>query len=163
MDPHQPCEFYKNRIKTATCIITSFLYIYIFFLFLGQERFGNMTRVYYKEAVGAFIVFDVTRVGTFEAITKWKQDLDSKVQLPDGEKIPCVLLANKVSLLSYLFIYLFRERLWDWGNKVMASLPPLKYILKVIYTYLNTKCILYNLRKLILLDLATLRVACTQH
>jgi small GTP-binding protein len=38
----------------------------------GQERFGNMTRVYYKEAVGAFVVFDVTRVGTFEAVAKWK-------------------------------------------------------------------------------------------
>lgn len=63
----------------------------------GQERFGNMTRVYYKEAVGAFIVFDVTRSATFDAVLKWKQDLDSKVQLADGSPIPCVLLANKVS------------------------------------------------------------------
>jgi len=61
----------------------------------GQERFGNMTRVYYKEAVGAFIVFDVTRTSTFESVAKWKQDLDAKVQLPDGSPIPCVLLANK--------------------------------------------------------------------
>ncbi|XP_053966609.1 ras-related protein Rab-32B isoform X2 [Anastrepha ludens] len=61
----------------------------------GQERFGNMTRVYYKEAVGAFIVFDVTRSGTFECVSKWKEDLDSKVQLPDGSPIPCILLANK--------------------------------------------------------------------
>ncbi len=56
-----------------------------------------MTRVYYKEAVGCFIVFDVTRGSTFEAVTKWKTDLDNKVQLPDGNPVPCVLLANKVS------------------------------------------------------------------
>ncbi|KAM9315852.1 ras-related protein Rab-32 [Gastrophryne carolinensis] len=61
----------------------------------GQERFGNMTRVYYKEALGAFVVFDVTRGSTFEAITKWKSDLDSKVYLPSGGTIPAVLLANK--------------------------------------------------------------------
>ncbi|MEE6475053.1 hypothetical protein FKM82_010599 [Ascaphus truei] len=61
----------------------------------GQERFGNMTRVYYKEAVAAFVVFDVTRGSTFEAIAKWKTDLDSKVFLPNGGPIPAVLLANK--------------------------------------------------------------------
>ncbi|XP_062521005.1 ras-related protein Rab-32-like [Corticium candelabrum] len=61
----------------------------------GQERYGNMTRVYYKEAVGAFIVFDVTRASTFEAVQKWKNDLDAKVQLPDGKPVPCILLANK--------------------------------------------------------------------
>ncbi|CAG9855271.1 unnamed protein product [Phyllotreta striolata] len=61
----------------------------------GQERFGNMTRVYYKEAVGAFIVFDVTRKETFDSVVNWKADLDSKVQFPDGSKIPCVLLGNK--------------------------------------------------------------------
>ncbi|CAF1673557.1 unnamed protein product [Adineta ricciae] len=66
----------------------------------GQERFGNMTRVYYKEAVGCFIVFDVTRGSTFEAVTKWKADLDNKVQLPDGNPVPCVLLANKCDLVK---------------------------------------------------------------
>lgn len=45
----------------------------------GQERFGNMTRVYYKEAVGAFVVFDATRTEPLEAVRKWKIDLDSKV------------------------------------------------------------------------------------
>ncbi|XP_070800125.1 LOW QUALITY PROTEIN: ras-related protein Rab-38 [Pituophis catenifer annectens] len=61
----------------------------------GQERFGNMTRVYYRDAVGAFIVFDVTRPATFEAVTKWKQDLDTKLTLPNGQVVPTVLLANK--------------------------------------------------------------------
>eukprot|EP01091_Cochliopodium_minus_P005113 TRINITY_DN15092_c0_g1_i1.p1 TRINITY_DN15092_c0_g1~~TRINITY_DN15092_c0_g1_i1.p1 ORF type:complete len:217 (+),score=53.23 TRINITY_DN15092_c0_g1_i1:327-977(+) len=61
----------------------------------GQERFGNMTRVYYKEAVGAFVVFDITRVATFEAVVKWKNDIDVKVTLPDDRPIPVVLLANK--------------------------------------------------------------------
>ena len=65
----------------------------------GQERFGNMTRVYYKEAVGAFVVFDVTRVNTFEAVQKWKSDIDAKVTLPPDERpIPVVLLANKCDL-----------------------------------------------------------------
>ena len=66
-----------------------------------------MTRVYYKEAVGAFIVFDVTRTSTFESVAKWKQDLDAKVQLPDGSPIPCVLLANKVSFTRHWPLSLF--------------------------------------------------------
>lgn len=65
------------------------------FLVIGQERFGNMTRVYYREAMGAFIVFDVTRPATFEAVTKWKNDLDSKLSLPNGKPVSVVLLANK--------------------------------------------------------------------
>jgi len=64
----------------------------------GQERFGNMTRVYYKEAVGAFIVFDVSRIATFEAVAKWKADIDAKVRLPNNNPIPVVLLANKCDL-----------------------------------------------------------------
>ncbi|KAH9417303.1 rab32, member RAS oncoprotein [Dermatophagoides pteronyssinus] len=61
----------------------------------GQERFGNMTRIYYKEAVGAFLVFDVSAPSSFNAVLKWKHDLDTKVCMADGQPIPCLLLANK--------------------------------------------------------------------
>lgn len=54
-----------------------------------------MTRVYYREAMGAFIVFDVTRPASFEAVTKWKEDLDSKLTLANGKHVATVLLANK--------------------------------------------------------------------
>jgi len=57
-----------------------------------------MTRVYYKEAVGAFVVYDITRPQTFEAVQKWKNDIEHKVFLPDERPIPCVLLANKSDL-----------------------------------------------------------------
>ncbi|KAI8060459.1 P-loop containing nucleoside triphosphate hydrolase protein [Gongronella butleri] len=69
----------------------------------GQERFGNMTRVYYKGALGAFVVYDMTQPRSFEGVTKWKQDLDAKVNLPDvwgGGNIPVVLLANKSDLVQ---------------------------------------------------------------
>jgi len=66
----------------------------------GQERFGQMTRVYYKEAIGCFIVYDVTRRSTYDSAVKWKEDLDSKVRLSDGRKIPCVLLGNKCDELE---------------------------------------------------------------
>jgi len=69
----------------------------------GQERFGTMTRVYYKEAVAAFVVFDVTRITTFEAVSKWKADIDSKVTVGD-QPIPCVLLANKCDLAKEGFV-----------------------------------------------------------
>jgi len=66
----------------------------------GQERYGNMTRVYYKEAIGAFVVFDITNSGTFEAVKKWKEDMDAKVTLAEDKPIPVVLLANKCDLVK---------------------------------------------------------------
>ena len=54
-----------------------------------------MSRIFYKEAMGAFIVFDLTRAATLDAVKDWKRDLDSKVSLACGGPIPAVLLANK--------------------------------------------------------------------
>lgn len=64
--------------------------------FPGQERFTSMTRLYYRDASACVIMFDVTNATTFRNSQKWKQDLDSKLTLPNGEPVPCLLLANKV-------------------------------------------------------------------
>ncbi|XP_039555301.1 ras-related protein Rab-7L1 isoform X3 [Passer montanus] len=64
----------------------------------GQERFTSMTRLYYREASACVIMFDVTNASTFSNSHRWKQDLDSKVVLPDGSAVPCLLLANKCDL-----------------------------------------------------------------
>jgi len=55
-----------------------------------------MTHIYYKDASACLIVFDITGRPSFDAVAKWKQDLDSKVHLPNGRSVPCILLANKV-------------------------------------------------------------------
>lgn len=62
----------------------------------GQERFGNMTRVYYKDADAAIIVFDLSRDSTLLGAAKWKRDLDSK--LLDIEDLPVILVGNKCDL-----------------------------------------------------------------
>jgi small GTP-binding protein len=67
----------------------------------GQERFGNMTRVYYGNAVGAIIVCDITRDSTIDAVKNWKNDIDNKITMPGTAiPIPVILLANKTDLWS---------------------------------------------------------------
>ncbi|KAL3226269.1 hypothetical protein MRX96_025178 [Rhipicephalus microplus] len=44
----------------------------------GHERFGYMTRVYYKYATAAVIVYDLSRPATLHSVLKWKADLAAK-------------------------------------------------------------------------------------
>ncbi|XP_028850014.1 ras-related protein Rab-7L1-like [Denticeps clupeoides] len=67
----------------------------------GQERFISMTRIYYKEASGCVVAFDVTNFNSFCSCINWKKDLDSKAMLPSGALVPCILLANKCDLTDW--------------------------------------------------------------
>ena len=64
----------------------------------GQERFKSVTRIYYKEAVGAVIMFDCTNQDSLNGVKDWKDDLDNKVTMSDGSLMPCLLLGNKCDL-----------------------------------------------------------------
>lgn len=54
-----------------------------------------MSRVYFKGARGALVVYDMAEESTLEGALSWKHDLDSKLVMDNGCPIPSVLLANK--------------------------------------------------------------------
>ncbi|KAF3949410.1 hypothetical protein ACB098_12G155700 [Castanea mollissima] len=41
----------------------------------GQERFRAVTSAYYRGAVGALIVYDITRTTTFDSVKRWLDEL----------------------------------------------------------------------------------------
>lgn len=76
------------------------LHFFSFFFSLGQDRFHAMARTYFRGASGCVVMFDVTNQKSFDSALEWKHELDTKVELPNGDRIPCVLLANKVGAWS---------------------------------------------------------------
>ena len=60
----------------------------------GQEAFQAITRTYYKGAIGALLVYDITRKETFDHITKWLNE----VKLNGSKDICCILIGNKKDL-----------------------------------------------------------------
>jgi len=60
----------------------------------GQERFRAITRGYYRGAVGALVVYDITRGASFRNVEKWLQELHEHA---DAD-IVIMLVGNKTDL-----------------------------------------------------------------
>jgi small GTP-binding protein len=60
----------------------------------GQEAFQAITRTYYKGAVGALLVYDITRRETFTHIEKWLEE----VKTNSSKNIVIILIGNKKDL-----------------------------------------------------------------
>ena len=60
----------------------------------GQEAFQAITRTYYKGAVGALLVYDITRRDTFTHVTKWLEE----VKANSSKSIVIILVGNKKDL-----------------------------------------------------------------
>lgn len=61
----------------------------------GQERFSGLRSLYYKGAKGCLLVYDVTRLETFNHMEKWFDEVVSECRV-----IPMILIANKVDLAN---------------------------------------------------------------
>ncbi|GAB4327580.1 MAG: hypothetical protein Kow0069_34510 [Promethearchaeota archaeon] len=61
----------------------------------GQERFSYVRPLYYRGAMGALVLFDVTNRESFEHVPNWLEEVRENV----GE-IPMVLVGNKADLVG---------------------------------------------------------------
>ncbi|KAI5337957.1 hypothetical protein L3X38_017228 [Prunus dulcis] len=60
----------------------------------GQERYRAITSAYYRGAVGALLVYDVTRGATFENVARWLKELRDHTD----PNIVVMLIGNKSDL-----------------------------------------------------------------
>ncbi|XP_042006877.1 ras-related protein YPT3-like [Salvia splendens] len=60
----------------------------------GQERYRAITSAYYRGAVGALLVYDVTRRSTYENVLRWLNELRGHTD----PNIVVMLIANKSDL-----------------------------------------------------------------
>eukprot|EP00928_Gymnodinium_smaydae_P055871 TRINITY_DN39341_c0_g1_i1.p1 TRINITY_DN39341_c0_g1~~TRINITY_DN39341_c0_g1_i1.p1 ORF type:complete len:226 (-),score=40.51 TRINITY_DN39341_c0_g1_i1:127-804(-) len=61
----------------------------------GQERFHSLAPIYYRDAVGALLVYDVTDEESFRRVAKWVEELRAV-----GTRCALTLVGNKTDLRS---------------------------------------------------------------
>lgn len=60
----------------------------------GQERYRAITNAYYRNAVGALLIYDITKRSTFENINRWYSELREHAD----HSIVVLLVGNKCDL-----------------------------------------------------------------
>ena len=66
----------------------------------GQDKNIYTSKVFSKGAHGCIIVSDITNDETLQKTLLWKKAIDENTQFIDGEKIPSILIQNKIDLIS---------------------------------------------------------------
>ncbi len=84
--------------KTSDIVYTGGKQIkYLIWDLAGQPRFSNVRKIYYMSAVGALVVFDMTRPESFQNIVKWMNELWRN----NGRgPVPLIVLGNKTDLCA---------------------------------------------------------------
>jgi len=61
----------------------------------GQERYYSIIKQYYRDVIGAIIIYDITDSKSFENINKWYNDL-----ILSNDNIKIILIGNKLDLID---------------------------------------------------------------
>lgn len=60
----------------------------------GQERYRAITSAYYRGAVGALLVYDISSISTFKNVTRWLEEIRENSEID----MECILIGNKCDL-----------------------------------------------------------------
>lgn len=61
----------------------------------GADRFKNMTHIFYKDAVAAIIVYDITQTKSLDAVKGWIEELNTNTNI---SRMTIAIVANKIDL-----------------------------------------------------------------
>ena len=67
---------------------------------VGQDQNATITKIFAKDAHGVVVMADATNRETLEDTKKWKNSVDEVASFLDGGKLPCILVENKIDLIS---------------------------------------------------------------
>lgn len=99
-------------------MMTKFVSLFIYINYAGQEFHEDLKKVrnvhayiiinfiivngilktYYQDAIGGFVVYDITNEASLKHCKNWKEEINKAVRLRNGDPIPTVLIANKVRM-----------------------------------------------------------------
>ena len=64
------CSFFQKDLE-----IKGKKYTFCLWDTAGQEKFNALTPIYYRDAKGAILVYDITTNETFDRVQKWAEEL----------------------------------------------------------------------------------------
>jgi small GTP-binding protein len=79
----------------------------------GQELYRAVTKSYYREAMGALLVFDITKADTFAHIASWYKEIQV---INQTEKLPILVIGNKADMESERMVPLAEARQYTDSN-----------------------------------------------
>lgn len=66
----------------------------------GQDKTPTMAKLFTRDSHGCIVVNDVTKKETFEETMKWKKIVNDESAFIDGDKLPFILIQNKIDLIK---------------------------------------------------------------
>ena len=146
--------FTKTILDTSTNVIKKFT----FWDTAGQERFKSIVSMYYKNVTGVICMYDINNFKTLENTENWIENFFEKTNI-DNEKLPILLLGNKLDLISEynnnidtnnLFIDKLKQRFNIHHSNLSVKNYEQSDLEKIVYDYsYYTKPIIIEKKKII--------------
>ena len=70
----------------------------------GTEQFNSVAGGFYRNSESCILVFDLTNSDSFAEVEVWRKRILEKLNPPEGEKFPFVLLGNKNDLKDSIVV-----------------------------------------------------------
>ena len=82
----------------------------------GQENSASMAKIFARDSHGCIVVTDLSINETPASIFQWKEIINEQSTFIDNEKIPFILIGNKVDLIGKEEINIVQERTKEISN-----------------------------------------------